>query len=92
MILFITEDEFRSVELITQVTNLLNAEEISSLFSLEEETSVLNSVRTQVQQAGLSFSRAVAWEFFLRYRSLPSPPVFPLTVTLTLVLDSSSSI
>lgn len=40
---------------------------MSSLFSLEEETSVLNSVRTQVQQAGLSFSRAVAWEFFLRY-------------------------
>jgi dynein heavy chain len=49
------------------VTNLLNTEEISSLFTLEEETSVLNSVRTQVQQAGLSFSRAVAWEFFLRY-------------------------
>lgn len=40
---------------------------MSSLFSLEEETSVLNSVRTQVQQAGLSFTRAVAWEFFLRY-------------------------
>ena len=52
MILLITEEEFKSVELINQVTNLLNAEEISSLFSLEEETSVLNSVRTQVQQAG----------------------------------------
>ncbi len=49
------------------MTNLLNTEEMSSLFSLEEETSVLNSVRTQVQQAGLSFSRAIAWEFFLRY-------------------------
>lgn len=46
--------------------NLLNSEEISSLFTLEEETSVLNSVRTQVQQAGLSFSRTVAWEFFLK--------------------------
>lgn len=66
MILLITAEEFKSVELINQVTNLLNAEEISSLFSLEEETSVLNSVRTQVQQAGLSFSRPVAWEFFLR--------------------------
>ncbi|CAF4182451.1 unnamed protein product, partial [Rotaria sordida] len=66
IILLITEEEFQHIELIIQVTNLLNTEEMSSLFSLEEETSVLNSVRTQVQQAGLSFSRAVAWEFFLR--------------------------
>jgi len=49
------------------VTNLLNTEDVSSLFPLEEEATVLNSVRTQVQQAGLTFSRAVAWEFFLRY-------------------------
>lgn len=67
IILLITEEEFQHIELIIHVTNLLNTEEMSSLFSLEEETSVLNSVRTQVQQAGLSFSRAVAWEFFLRY-------------------------
>ncbi len=49
------------------MTNLLNTEDVSSLFPLEEEAIVLNSVRTQVQQAGLTFSRAVAWEFFLRY-------------------------
>jgi dynein heavy chain len=67
MLLLITEEELESIDLIIHVTNLLNTEEMSSLFSLEEETSVLNSVRTQVQQAGLSFSRAVAWEFFLRY-------------------------
>ncbi|CAF3502703.1 unnamed protein product [Rotaria socialis] len=66
IILLITEEEFEYIDLIIHVTNLLNTEEMSSLFSLEEETSVLNSVRTQVQQAGLSFSRAVAWEFFLR--------------------------
>ena len=67
MLLLITEEEFQYVELIIHITNLLNTEEMSSLFSLEEETSVLNSVRSQVQQAGLSFSRSVAWEFFLRY-------------------------
>ncbi|CAF5003340.1 unnamed protein product, partial [Rotaria sp. Silwood1] len=66
IILLIREEEFEHIELIIHVTNLLNTEEMSSLFSLEEETSVLNSVRTQVQQAGLSFSRAVAWDFFLR--------------------------
>lgn len=77
MLLLITEEEFQSNELIIHMTNLLNTEEMSSLFSLEEETSVLNSVRTQVQQAGLSFSKTVAWEFFLRYvhsLSLSSPP------------------
>jgi hypothetical protein len=66
MILLITEEEFEHLELIIQVTNLLNTEEMSSLFSLEEETSVLNSVRTKVQEADDSFSRPVAWEFFLR--------------------------
>jgi dynein heavy chain len=75
MILLITEEEFQSIELIIHVTNLLNTEDMSSLFSLEEETSVLNSVRTQVQQAGLLFSRAVAWEFFLRY-------VFPIIISI----------
>jgi dynein heavy chain len=63
----ITEEDFKNIELILNVTNLLNTEDVSSLFPLEEEAIVLNSVRTQVQQAGLTFSRTVAWEFFLRY-------------------------
>ncbi|CAF0871195.1 unnamed protein product, partial [Didymodactylos carnosus] len=66
MLLLITEEDFQHTDLIIHVMNLLNSEEMTSLFSLEEETSVLNSVRTQVQQAGLTFSKQVAWEFFLR--------------------------
>ncbi|CAF4106350.1 unnamed protein product, partial [Adineta steineri] len=66
IVLLITEEEFQYLELIINITNLINAEDISSLFSLQEETTVINSVRTQVQQAGLTYTKPVAWEFFLR--------------------------
>ena len=65
--ILITEEDFQHLDLIINITNLINTEDISSLFSLQEETTVINSVRTQVQQAGLTYSKAVAWDFFLRY-------------------------
>ena len=37
------------------------------LFTLEEETTILNSIRTQVVQAGLNYSKETAWEFFIKY-------------------------
>uniref|UniRef100_A0A1I8GZ79 AAA_8 domain-containing protein n=1 Tax=Macrostomum lignano TaxID=282301 RepID=A0A1I8GZ79_9PLAT len=39
---------------------------INHLFSPEEQTKIVNSVRTDVAQAGLTYNREVAWEFFLR--------------------------
>ncbi|CAF1148393.1 unnamed protein product [Adineta ricciae] len=66
IVILISEDDFQHLDLIINITNLINTEDISSLFSLQEETTVINSVRTQIQQAGLTYSKAVAWDFFLR--------------------------
>ncbi|CAF4432948.1 unnamed protein product, partial [Adineta steineri] len=40
IVLLITEEEFQYLELIINITNIINAEDISSLFSLQEETTV----------------------------------------------------
>ncbi|UJR11505.1 hypothetical protein I4U23_015686 [Adineta vaga] len=66
IVILITEEDFQHLDLIINITNLINTEDISSLFSLQEETTVINSVRTQIQQAGLTYSKAIAWDFFLR--------------------------
>ncbi|CAF4387593.1 unnamed protein product, partial [Adineta steineri] len=54
VLLIIEEEEFQYLELIINITNLINTEDISSLFSIQEETTVINSVRIQVQQAGVT--------------------------------------
>ena len=40
---------------------------ISHLFTHEEATTIINSIRTDVTQAGLTYSQEVAWNFFLKY-------------------------
>ncbi len=36
------------------------------LFTIEEETTILNSIRTQVVQSGYVYTRETAWEFFVK--------------------------
>ena len=39
---------------------------VDSLFSQEEQTSIVNSIRSAVIQHGLPYSRQTAWNFFLK--------------------------
>lgn len=41
--------------------------EITPLFTVEEQTTITNSIRTDVTQAGLTYTRAIAWQFFIRF-------------------------
>ena len=54
-------------DFLVYLTEFIVSGSISHLFSLEEQTTIINSVRTEVTQAGLTYTRDVAWEFFLRY-------------------------
>ena len=38
---------------------------ISHLFTYEEQTTIINSIRTEVTLAGLTYTRDTAWNFFL---------------------------
>lgn len=38
---------------------------ISSLFSPEDQSQIVNAIRSDVTQAGLTFSEETAWQFFI---------------------------
>lgn len=64
--LCLTEEELNHKEFLAYVTEFLTSEEVMHLFTLEEETTILNSIRTQVVQAGLTYTKETAWEFFVK--------------------------
>jgi dynein heavy chain len=64
--LCLTEEEMKNKEFLVYVTEFVISEEIMHLFTIEEETTILNSIRTQVIQAGLTYSKETAWELFVK--------------------------
>lgn len=64
--LCLTEEEMAHKEFIAYITEFLISEEVMHLFTIEEETTILNSIRTQVVQSGLVYTRETAWEFFIK--------------------------
>ena len=64
--LCLTEEEMKNQEFLVYVTEFIISEEIMHLFTIEEETTILNSIRTQVIQAGLVYSKETAWELFVK--------------------------
>jgi hypothetical protein len=66
MMLCLTEEEMDYKEFLAYITEFTISEEVMHLFTIEEETTILNSIRTQVVQAGLVYSKETAWEFFIK--------------------------
>ena len=67
-VLFLLEEEEMVEEnFLVYLSEFILVGHISHLFSLEESTTIINSVRTEVTQAGLTYTRDVAWQFFLRW-------------------------
>jgi dynein heavy chain len=65
-VLFVLEEEEMMDEnFLAFLSEFILVGHISHLFSLEETTSIINSVRSEVTQAGLTYTRDVAWQFFL---------------------------
>ncbi|XP_070202269.1 uncharacterized protein [Littorina saxatilis] len=64
--LLIHQEELVTDELLVHLTDFIVSCSISHLFTLEEQTTIINSIRTEVTQAGLTYTRDVAWNFFLR--------------------------
>jgi dynein heavy chain, axonemal len=64
--IWLTEDEMVNKEFLAYLTEFLISEEVMHLFTIEEETTILNSIRTQVVQSGLVYTKETAWEFFVK--------------------------
>lgn len=66
LMLLLPESDLTDENFLVHVSEFLVSSSISHLFTEEEQTSVINAVRTEVTQAGLAYTRDVAWDFFLR--------------------------
>jgi hypothetical protein len=62
----LTEEEMVHKEFLAYITEFLISEDVMHLFTIEEETTILNSIRTQVVQSGLIYTKETAWEFFIK--------------------------
>ncbi|XP_020627063.1 dynein beta chain, flagellar outer arm-like isoform X2 [Orbicella faveolata] len=66
LMLLLPESDLTDEDFLVHVSEFLVSSSISHLFTEEEQTSVINAVRTEVTQAGLAYTRDVAWDFFLK--------------------------
>lgn len=58
--------ELYDEDFLVYVTEFLVSNSISHLFNEEEHMSITNAIRTDVTQAGLSYTKETAWNFFLK--------------------------
>ena len=61
-----SEEDLVDNDFIVFLSELISADSISHLFTQEQVTTIVNSIRTEVTQAGLGYTREVAWQFFLK--------------------------
>ena len=66
ILFLLEEDELVEEDFLVYLTEFIVNGSIGHLFSYEESTTIINSIRTEVTQAGLTYTRDVAWEFFLK--------------------------
>ena len=66
LLLLMNNTELLHPEFLTCLYELVKDCAISHLFSPEERSRVISAVRSDLTQAGLTFSRDSAWQFFIR--------------------------
>ena len=65
LLFILQEEELTDEDFIVYLTEFIVTGCIVNLFSFDEQTTIINSIRTEVTQAGLTYSRQVAWKYFL---------------------------
>ena len=66
MLFLLHEDELFNENFLVFIMEFIVSGSITHLFTPEETTTIINSIRTDVTQAGLTYTREVAWNFFLK--------------------------
>lgn len=66
LVLVLNQHDIVDEDMIVLVCELVVHGEMSHLFSPEHVTTIINSVRTDVTQAGLTYTHQVAWQHFLK--------------------------
>jgi len=63
--LLLHEEELMEEDFLVFLIEFIVSGSISHLFTYEEQTTIINSIRTEVTLAGLTYTRDTAWNFFL---------------------------
>eukprot|EP00057_Strongylocentrotus_purpuratus_P006394 XP_011660868.1 PREDICTED: dynein beta chain, flagellar outer arm [Strongylocentrotus purpuratus] len=66
LLLLLTEEDLHEEDFLVYVGEFVVTGAITHLFSSEEQTTIINSIRTEVTAAGLTYTRETAWNFFLK--------------------------
>ena len=66
ILLVLNDTELLHLDFLTHAYEFLNDCAISYLFTAEEQAHINNSVRSDMNQAGIHFTSATAWNFFLK--------------------------
>ncbi|XP_052060514.1 uncharacterized protein LOC127700861 isoform X4 [Mytilus californianus] len=65
ILLLLNEEELMEEDFLVFLIEFIVSGSISHLFTYEEQTTIINSIRTEVTLAGLTYTRDTAWNFFL---------------------------
>nr|XP_006816782.1 PREDICTED: dynein heavy chain 17, axonemal-like [Saccoglossus kowalevskii] len=66
VMLLLNEDELVDEDFLVHIGEFIENGAITHLFTSEEQTTIINSIRTEVTAAGLTYTREVAWDYFLK--------------------------
>ena len=66
MVILLTDKEILDESFLTCVYEFIKGGAISPLFSKEEQAKIVNAVRSDMNQAGVAFTRQSGWQFFIR--------------------------
>ena len=66
LVLLLTDKQIFNESFLTCIYEFVKGSAISALFSKEEQAKIINGVRGDMTQSGITFSAESAWSFFLR--------------------------
>ena len=66
LVLLLTDKQLVQEPFLTCIYEFVKGSAISSLFSKEEQARIVNGVRGDLTQLGLTFSKEAVWNFFLK--------------------------
>ena len=65
ILILLTDQELVHESFLTYVYQFVKGGAISPLFSKEDQSRIVTAIRSDLAQAGLTFSKETAWKFFL---------------------------
>ncbi len=66
LVLLLQEDDIADADYVVMCGEFVTGADFSHMFAHEDQTTIINSIRTEVTQSGLVYSRKVAWNYFVR--------------------------